>query len=270
MDVCVFIEYLMSFRPSPATVKNKISVVRKYLTLAQGNLLGINSVWVKNSLDAISRTKYHSVQVKKPISVANLRKIILQLPQDFVSMNIKTMLLLLYYTAFRQSEIAPKKADSFDEENNLCKSDIKFKSGSLYINLRCAKNLQRFDEEREICIKPVSDHRLCPVYNLKEIFKSVHNKRPSDPVFVFKDKTPITVQYLRKRWIQSLEHLGLDYKDFSLHSIRKCSATHAFNMGFSSLEVQRYGGWGSNAHLRYIKSKSQRVISNALGQAIIS
>ena len=268
MDVCVFIEHLMLKKPSPATVKNKISVVRKYITLSQGELAGINSLWVKQALDAISRTKYHSVREKKPMCVKNFRNIILDLPNDFKSLNIKTMLLLLYYTAFRQSELAPKKMDSFDQERNLCKSDISFRKGCLYINLRCAKNLQRFNDHREICIPAVTDKRLCPVYNLRKIFSMVRHKKGSDPVFVFHDKTPVSSNYLRTRWKQCLKQRGLDSKVHSLHSIRSTAASEAYQAGFSSLDVKRFGGWSSEAHLKYIRTHTQKSVSMALGQII--
>ena len=215
-------------QPSPDTVKNKLAVVRRYITLSNGDLSGVNSLWVKNAIEAICRVKYHSIRKKQPISVKNLKKIILSLPEDYVGNNIKTMLLLMYYGAFRQSEVAPAKMGSFNQEVNMCKKDIRIKNDCIYISLRWAKNCQRFNEQHQVQIPALSDKRICPVYNLKKVFRATKIKRPDDPVFVFKDNVPISVNFLRSQWKKCFQKLKLSTSDYSLHSIRKSATTYAY------------------------------------------
>ena len=50
-----------------------------------------------------------------------------------------------------------------------------------------------------------------------------------------------------------------DRRRLSLHSLRKASATLAHTGGCSDLEVQRHGGWTSNAYRTYIQTDSHKV-----------
>ena len=254
--------------PSPDTIKNKLSVVRRYIQLSSGDMEGINSIWVKNAIDAICRVKYFSKKVKNPISVKNLRKIILSQPDTFIGNSIRAILLIMYYGAFRQSEVVPVTISSFDKDKNICKKDVSFKNGNIIVDIRWAKNCQKFDQKREVCIPPLSDKRLCPVKNLKAVLRASQNKKPDDPLFVFKDKAPISVNYLRTQWKKSLKALNMS-EEYTLHSIRRSAATYAYKEGCTPLQVQRYGGWSSQAHLSYIKTDAQEHVTKALGRAML-
>ena len=258
----------MTSNPSPDTVKNKLSVVRKYVTLSSGDLGGINSIWMKNAVDAIARVKYYKQNIKQPISVKVFRNIVLSKPPTFIGNNIRAMLLMLYFGAFRQSEIAPRTSSSFKKSTNMCKKDITFIRGKMHISLRWAKNQQRWDEQRVLKIPPIKDKRLCPVASLVTVLKDCKGKKPNDPVFVFSDKKPISVNFLRQEWTKCIKDQGLDPKVYSLHSIRKAAASNAYKQGCKPLDVQRFAGWNSNAYLTYIKTSSQKSVNKALTSAI--
>ena len=258
----------MESNPSPDTVKNKLSAVRKYITLSNGDLTGINSIWVKNAVDAINRIKYYDSNIKKPISTKNFKKIVLSQPNTHTGNCIRAMLLLLYFGAFRQSEIAPATKNSFKKSKNMCRKDISFKKGAMYIDLRWAKNQQRWDQKRHLKIPPIEDKRLCPVLAIKKVFSVTQSRKRNDPVFTFKDGTPVSVNFLRRKWVEDLKILGLSAKDYSLHSIRKSAASNAYRGGCRPLEIQRFAGWSSEAHLKYIKTSAQKSVNKVLSSAI--
>ena len=159
--------------PSPSTVMNKIAVIRRYLLLSGGDTKGINSIWVLNSLDAIKRIKHYHPNVKKAIGIKDFRHIVLSQKDNFIGNSIKAMLLLIYFGAFRQSEVAPHTIQSFHKSTNMCKRDIKFKNGAMYIDLRWAKNQQRWNQQRQLKISWLSDNRLCPVAAMHRVLSQV-------------------------------------------------------------------------------------------------
>ena len=258
----------MLSNPSPQTVKNKISVVRKYIRLSKGYLGGIDSINVSHHIDAINRVKNYKTNTKRPIPIKLFRKIIKLQPKNFTGYNITTMLLLLYFGAFRQSEIAPKSLSKFNHRTNMCKKDIYIKNNCIYVKLRWGKNLQKYTDVKELCIPPAGEKLICPVYNYQKVLDNSPRIKRRDPVFIFKDCKPISVNYLRKCWEASLQKLNLNKKYYSLHSIRKSAASSAYLMGCRNLDIKRYGGWSSDAYLKYIQTNANKNVSQALVKAI--
>ena len=252
---------------SPSTLKNKLAAIRKYVRLSGGCVKGVNSERVSLALDAFQRSKVHVSNKKDPISIRDFKAVLDIQPDNYIGNSVKSMLLILFFGAFRQSEIAPVTCHSFDPSVSMCRRDIKIKQDKLYISLRWAKNQQKYTEIRKLCIPSIEDKKYCPVSNLMKVLKSSPSDKRSDPLFMFKDKRPITVGFLKNAWKKSLSSLNINNKLFTLHSVRKAAASSAFDMGCSELHIRRYA-WNSDAHLSYIKTSSQNVVTKALARAI--
>ena len=77
----------------------------------------------------------------------------------------------------------------------------------------------------------------------------------------------MTIPYLAKVWKATQTDIGVACP-YTLHAIRKAAATVAYASGNTELEVQRFGGWASNAHRIYINTKDSKKVNQTLIHAI--
>ena len=131
------------------------------------------------------------------------------------------------------------------------------------------KNLQRINQSRLITLQPTGDPETCPVRATKGAL-AIHHGFPPDSPFLLYPKTarPVSTAFLRAEWAAAVMRAGADHKQYSLHSLRKVSVTEAYAEGCSELEVQRHGGWASNAHWVYIDTARSTKVQTALGTAM--
>ena len=127
------------------------------------------------------------------------------------------------------------------------------------------QNLQGFDQKKVATLSPTTDSLTCPVRAVCDVMVAVPDLLPSAPLLVFKDKTtPMPTSYIWAEWARTLNHIGEDHTLYSLHSLRKASATLAHSGGCTVLEVQRHGGWSSTGYKTYIQTDSTNVLSQSL------
>ena len=112
---------------------------------------------------------------------------------------------------------------------------------------------------------------LCPVHSVKQVLRLTPHILGDTPLLVFlvTDK-PMPTSYIRGVWIAALTAVGEDPSVYSLHSLRKASATTAYAGGFSEPEFHHFGGWSSQAHRIYIRTQEQKKISDILTRSMNS
>ena len=238
------------------------------MRLAGGDLAGLSHIRVTRALDAIACNKERPSKEKDAIPVHILRQALQQIPKDPMGDLLRTAILLMFLGALRQSEVAPPTVKGFNPYRHLTRGDMHLGS-QLRIRIKWGKNMQKFDQKKDITLFPTGDSLTCPVRAVKQIMERSQHLPPSAPLLVFPlTDTPVPTSYLRARWGQLMRSIGQNTDLYSLHSLRKASVTTAYGGGCSELEVQRHGGWSSKAHRAYIKTISNRKIGHVLSSSI--
>lgn len=269
-NVCAYIEFIVSHTPSPKTVANHVSHLRTYLRKAQAPTGEVENVRVKWALTAVSKDKVYIPRTKEAFPVTSLRSALASLPRSDENNLIRAAVLLMYHAALRQSEVLPYSRPSFDPRRHLTRGDVILQRGAISIRIKHAKNLQTVYQYKLLTLQPAPTREICVVDAIRSIYAACPTLSNDEPCLMFPEsRRPVPLEYVRRRWNQHLVSQGVDITHLSLHSLRKAAATAAHQQGCSELDIQRYGGWRSNAHRQYITSSQQHVnaaIINALNQ----
>lgn len=255
-DLMIYMQYLSNKMKAPQTVSNYVNGLRVLHALCDHKTDVFYSLEVKLLSRAIKRSKLHKVKQAAPITVEILLR--MSVVVDFKLADeqvIWAAVLLMFFAMLRSSNLVPKSQDSFDSDKQLCKNDIILSPDVMVVIIRWSKVIQFAQREYHIPILPIADSRLCPVYAVSRLLQ-LNRASKSKSLFVFPSKKSKFVQltYGRvlsqlKRWIKAI---GLDESQYSLHSLRRGSATLAFRCHIPGELIKTLGDWSSDAYLRYL------------------
>lgn len=267
-NICAYIEFMKSSIPSPRTIANHLSHIRTYLRKAQACTSQVDNVRVNWAMTAIKRDNSYIPRIKEAFPVHTLQQMVVALPKSIDGLLIKVSILIMYYAALRQSEVLAYSSSSYDSYRNLSRKDVSIINGVLNVQIKHAKNLQSIYQSKSVALHPSSNPELCVVKAVRDMYHIIPTNTPDDPCIMFPtSRRPVTVEYIRRQWQAHLKHHQVDTSALSLHSIRKAAATAAHQQGCNEIDIQRYGGWRSNAHRSYI-STSQRQVNAAITHAL--
>lgn len=208
-DVCVFIEYLTKFSPSPNTIKNKISHLRTHFNLMELSPEVFNHPGVNRAIDAVDRDKTYVPRVKWPVAPHILSQILYALSFDPLSNILRSIFLCIYYGAMRQSELLPSSVNKWSPLIQPTQADITVEQQQCTIYVKTAKNLQKASQSRTITLAAVEDPALCPVRAFDRVFCDTPTQLQEDPLYRFPDRrTPIPVSYVKNQFERLLIHTG--------------------------------------------------------------
>lgn len=265
--ICAYIEELVADNLSPRTIQNHISHIRTYLRKSLVDTQQVDHVRVKWALDALKRDTSFVPQVKKPMPTPTLQYLVESIPDDVMGNTLKVAILVIFYAALRQSEVAAPSIVGFDPTRHLTRKDVVFRDDSVVVTVKHAKNMQTIYEQKSIKLQPSVNPRTCVVKAIHRMIMDVKTIAPGDPFLMHQDRRPITVSHLQKQWRQHMGRMGVDSTHFTLHSLRKAAATTAYQSGCPDLDIQKYGGWKSDSHKLYITASQDnvnRVITESL------
>lgn len=247
-NMCAYMELI----PSPRTIANHLSHIRTYLRKAQASTSQVDNFRVKCAMTAIKRDNSYVPRIKEAFPVDILQQSIIALPSSIDGLLIKVPILIMYYDPYK----------------NLSRRDVVISDGLLRVSIKHAKNLQSIYETKTLSLQPSNNPSLCVVAAVRNMYHIIPTLHPDDPCIMFAtSRHPVTIEYVRRHWNEHLKRHHVDTSSLSLHSIRKAAATAAHHLGCPELDIQRYGGWRSNAHRSYI-STSQRNVNSAITQAL--
>lgn len=269
-EMCAYIEYLKHIISSPRTIANHLSHIRTYLRKAQASTDQVDNFRVRCAMTAIKRDNSHTPRVKEAFPVELLQQMVVSLPTTIDGLLIKVSVLFMYYAALRQSEVLSYSSGSYDPYKNLSRRDVLLADDAITVHIKHAKNLQSIYETKSVRLQSSSNPALCVVTAVRQMYNTIPTLHPDDPCIMFPtSRRPVTIEFVRRRWMEHLKLHDVDTSSLSLHSIRKAAATAAHDNGCPELDIQRYGGWRSNAHRSYIATTQQHVnsvITRALSQ----
>lgn len=266
--ICAYVEFLAKDTPSPRTISNHLSHIRTYLRKAGASTEQLDHFRLKWAMTAITRNKEYVPRIKVAFPIHDLHRMIVALPQSHHGNIITVAVLIMYYAALRQSEVVAPSASGFDHRKHLTRSDVVLQPDSVSITIKHAKNMQSIYQTKTVLLQASSNPALCIVRALHQMYAFTPTVSPHEPCIMFNtSRKPVTVDYIRRHWNHHITNHGLSSEALSLHSIRKAAATAAHDQGCPEIDIQRYGGWRSNAHRQYI-STSQFHVNQAITEAL--
>lgn len=254
--------------PSPRTIANNLSHIRTYLRKVGADTAHLDHQRVKWALIAINKNPEYTPRIKLAFPVADLNRMVATLPLTPQGNVLRASILLMFYAALRQSEVLAPSAAGFDPNKHLTRGDVTIEEDAIIVKIKHAKNMQTVYQTKTVRLQPSTNPLLC----IHTVFSTMCHQTPTlslhDPCIMCPTtRRPVTVDYVRRHWNNHLKHNSMSSVALSLHSIRKAAATAAHDSGCSELEIQRYGGWRSNAHRHYIAT-SQAQVNSAITRAL--
>ena len=264
----MWLEYLGTKGISPGTMRNKLSHARVFVRLAAGSLAGFDHLRVIRAMEAMVRQKSRPSSSKDALPPGLLRRALQATPDTGMGLVMRTAILIIFYGALRQSEVAPSSIKAFDPSRHLTRRDIQL-GEQLKVRIKWGKNMQKFDQKKDILLSSTGDSLTCPVRAVSDLLALTPGLPPQAPLLVFPDTdTPVPTSYLRAEWGRIMQRIGQSATQYSLHSLRKAAATTAYGGGCTELEVQRHGGWSSSAYRAYVKTQANKKITDILSRSI--
>lgn len=242
----------------------KLATIEVYLAAisqARG-LLGLPKLSttprVKRVMRGIRRTLGPQGQAQKtPISVPQLRRISMAVPETPKGVRDRCILLLGFAGAFRRSELVALDVD-----------DLEFNDEGLVVRLRRSKTDQ-VGEGRSVGI-PYGSTPTCPVRAARAWMETA--EITEGPVLRAVDRhSNIGQRRLSTRAVAravkaAVESIGLDPEQFAGHSLRAGFATEAAKNGVGELAIMRQTGHRSVTTLKKYVRHGQLFVGNAAAE----
>ena len=268
-EVCAYLEYLAVRRLSPLTIRNILAHIRMHMIIAVGEAHNMYHPRVKLAMDALDRQKGVPSNVKDAIPLDLFRHVLLKIPYTQEGTILRAVLLLTFCAALRKSEVVPPSVKTFNKDKHLTRQDVVITQDTAQVTIKWAKNLQKFNQRKVVTLQSAQNPNYCPVRALTKVMSAREESPPNAPMFMFPGTcTPMPASYVNGEWERILQSLGVRKGVYTLHSLRSAAATAASTGGCTDSEVQRYGGWRSDAYKRYIRTnvdqKVNKVITNRL------
>ena len=165
----------------------------------------------------------------------------------------------------------------FNEVANLKRSDISFHE--TYMKIFIAKSKTDIYREGAHVLIAKTGSTSCPYRVLKKylelanipensndyVFRAISLVKKQDRYKLRMNNKPISYSRAREIVLDAFSKIGLNKKDFGLHSLRAGGATAAANAGINDRLFKRHGRWKSeNAKDGYIKDKLSSLLSVSL------
>lgn len=264
--VCMFIEYMVYYKRAPDTIKNYISNIKMALRRMGYSTKVFEEQKVKDAATAVAKNVRQERKKAPPMDRGHLRLIMNFLDQDTEGPTLRFAILTMYFTIFRQSNLAPRRAASFDATRTLTRQDVSIDEEKIGVRHKWSKTEQKGIGDDYVFIPKLSDLEFC----LPSAFTRMLLHRPTfmqgQPLLVFADMSPMPLSYITRKYYQAQVTLALPFR-YTLHSLRRGGA-HLFQaIGLSDREVQLYGRWESRACKRYMRSRVNSKVMRLLRAA---
>ena len=255
-DVSYFIAFLSNENYACSTVSSYVAGIGFKHKIA-GFPDPTDSFIIRKMLEGLKRDIGRAKDLRLPLSISHLRKIVPILPSiassKFEAQLFRAAFLLAFFGFLRIGELAADSKSSI-QNSVLLKSDIKFTMHEgvsfVTLNFRVSKNNQ-CGAHQSIVIRQQSCAMLCPVIAISDYLNLVGD---SGVLFCHFDNSPLTRYQFSAMLKKAVEFCGFNNADlFTSHSFRIGAATSARMLGLSDSEIQSMGRWRSNAFHNYIR-----------------
>ena len=260
----LFIAYLLNKRRQSSTIKSYISAIKAVLL---NNKIKIKEdKYLLSSLIRAYRLKNDQIKTRLPIGRDLLYAILQSVWNTHINANqiylahlYTTILITMFYGMFRIWEL------TFGPHTVLADNvHIGTNKSKLLFMLWTSKTHSRGSRPQKIKIsqnpaktaKGNISVKWCPFQMLSrylEIRWSRSSGNPTEQFFIFKDRSPVKPCHLRKILKEALTNIKLNYKLYSVHSLRAGRAIQLLKMGIPVDTIKILGCWKSNTIYKYLK-----------------
>lgn len=250
--VTAFIEHLASTQQTAAAVLSSVSSLRAVLQRHYIPTHSFSATSISMLLRSIKVNKRTPAVQRPPVHLSELRIIITQLQSVDYSHHLQLAVLLLFTTSFHQSNLAPQTQRAFDVTRHLTRADVRLAVSYVQIQEKWSKTRQQISRDRWLAIPRVHGSALCLHSALVALLRVSPTSRPSQPLLVFEDGSPMPLSFIIRALKAALICVGLGTRGITLHSLRRGGAHFLQRSGVKSGDIASHGGWRSAAMYRYI------------------
>jgi site-specific recombinase XerD len=232
-----------------STIKRRLAAIKVFHKLSE-NYIDLKHPIINENLISIKKKIGSFQRAKKPVTIKELKKIIVEINKEYKSKDFirnKALILIGFGGAFRRSELV-----------SILIEDLDFVDEGVKILVKKSKT----DQSGEGMIKAIpyfSNKDFCPVASLKKWIESLKKENPSENlVFRMSDKN---VALIIKKYAQKA---GLDSTKYAGHSLRSGFATSVAEAGAEERQIMAMTGHKSNQMVRRYIHESNLFKNNAL------
>ena len=170
-------------------------------------------------------------------------------------------MLVAFYGMFRKDNVTVGKASAFNPRANLCRGDLRWYRGQLWICVKHSKVIQFNQRKHWVPLLPVPNSPLCPLRAVQRAFRFAPHAERDSPAFMFViggRRGPMTHTMFVKAFKAACARAGVDATLYSGHSFRRGGATFAFRLGADHSLIKMIGDWRSDAYLLYEQTTNAR------------
>ena len=260
-----YVGYCTSRGVKSTTIKSYISAI-KHVLQVDGYHWNMDQALL-STLTSSCRLKNDRVRNRLPIQKRLMELILFELErkfetQPYLQVMYQTIFCIAYYGMLRIGEITTGNHPILAKNVYVNKQHLKLcfvlytskthglESKPQKIRLTALKTTDRFLK----CTKTKSNNFFCPV-DLTNNYMQLRGDyvNDDDPLFIFKDQTPVQPKHVRRILHQVIGKLGLKKKLYNTHSFRSGRATDLLKQGYTVDQIKRQGRWRSNAVYNYFK-----------------
>ena len=232
-QLCRFGQHLSESFESPESVGNYLSGVRTCLALLGLEVPDTSDRQMKMFTAGLKRIMPHAVKQVEPVTPQLLLKISKVVNfTDQVELVAWTGLLLGFYMFLRKSNLVPDTMESFDKDQQFCRSDINLLGldKAMMCEIRWSKMIQHKQKILRLPVLPAKNKAICPVFWVHYMIATVP-AQPHHPVLALAGNGrtwALSANQLIYRFRKWLILIGQDPTIYSLHSLRRGGATFAY------------------------------------------
>ena len=250
--VLAFIQYLTTFLKSPGSARNIVSSLSTSYKRMGWDPSPFTSYYVAAAMKSIEVNSRHQPEQKDGITPEQLDSVISINLWETRDYTLACIFAFGFAGFFRQSNLVPRAAASFDPTRHFTRGDVTAEGAGLTVRVKWTKTLQKYKEATSVHLPPIPGRACCPVTAFRSMVLTSPTRASHQPLFVFPDGAPMTLGYVNKQWARSLKAVGLNPKDFSLHSLRRGGASAVWGTGLATpTDIMRHGTWASDSWRAY-------------------
>lgn len=251
-SLCAFIHFLITKYTYPNTVLNYVASLASALKRLGADITPFRSVNVYDFMLSIKTNIRHQPTKRLPVSYDMLCNIVQAMNSDPEAPTAIFAVILMYFSFLRQSNLCPRNKSAFDHTRHLLCADVLPRHDAVIVAIKWSKTRQG-RHAASIAIPALLGAVTCPLAAWRAMISHSPTIITAQPLFSFRDGTPLPLSYLKKVWTAAIQDLGIAHKLYTLHSLRRGGATDVYQSGAASIqEIQSHGDWRSDAVYAYL------------------
>ena len=269
IHVALYLSYLAQSARTAAPLEEAVNALSWVHRMATVEDITTHPIVVQ-VLAGAKRLLAHKTTKKEPITPEHLSLLVQKFgPKDASLADVRALsICLLGFAAFLR----------FDELSKLRLCDVTIHGDHMELFIESSKTDQLRQGARVVIARTNTD--LCPVTMLERYMSMAHITCVSSESFLFRgivntkngsrlrDNGGLSYTTVREAVLEKLQAIGLDKRQYGLHSLRAGGASAAANAGVPDRMFKRHGRWRSeNAKDGYVKDSftSRLQVSKAIG-----